>query len=406
MQRTSNTNATIYVNLLGEFSIRSGGKEVHENLARTHQLWHLLEFLVANRHREISQDEIISVLWPDSSIDNPSNALKNLVYRVRTTLSSHGLPYSKEMIVYTPNGYRWNNSLPCEVDTEEFEKVYEQAERSDLPASKRVKHYLDAIDIYDGDFLYNVQFEPWVVPIATNYRNMFFNCVYKAIEMLTAEERYHEIELLCYKAIEINKFEEAVHRQLIVSLVKQGKQTDALGHYSSVTNLFFRELGIRPSSAMRSLYRDIAKKVHDVEFDLAVIQEDLEESDRIVGAFYCEYEVFKHLYRLEARTAARSGLSVFLSLITIEDNSGNILSSKVQNKMMDSLYEIVETSLRQGDVFARFSGSQYVLLLSALSFENCSMVMQRIVKRFNTAHRSKDVSISTKELPMDPILSE
>lgn len=401
--RQFNNLEPVHICMLGEFSITVGDKQIRDTVARTHQLWHLIEYLIAFRNMVITQDELIEVLWPEGNIDNPANALKNLVYRVRSALSSHGLPHARDMIIYSRGGYRWNNSLNCIVDSEEFEQLYALAISPDQPLEQQIQRYFDVIKIYKGDFLPGARFEGWVIPIATTYRSKFFQCVYALCDILEQQERYEELEAVCRKAIDINQFEEPAHRYLILSLIKQGKQSQAMVHYGAVTELFFRELGVSPSRTMRSLYRDIVKKTHDVEVDLSIIKEDLQESDSTEGTFYCEYEVFKNLYRLEARTAARTGQSIFIALVTLEDADGDVLEVKVQNKMMDSLYSIIQSSLRKGDVFARFSASQYVLMLPSLNYENCAMVMDRIAKRFRHLHRNKNVSIFYKIQPLDPI---
>lgn len=405
MRQTANsqTGEPIHITLLGGFSIRVGANEIHDSVARTHQLWHLIEYLIAFRHKTITQEELIEVLWPEGDIDNPANALKNLVYRVRTALHSHGLQYAKDMISYNRGGYCWNNNLPCAVDAEEFEHLCKLAAAPGQTVEEQARRYAEAIELYGGDFLPGARFETWVVPISSHYRTLYLDCVYGLLEILTAQQRYAEMEPICLKTIGIDQFEETAHRYLILSLIRQGKQSQAMSHYSQVTELFFRELGVSPSASTRALYREIAKTTHDVEIDLNIVKEDLEESDRTNGAFYCEYEVFKNLYRLEARTAARSGQSIFISLVTIEDTDGELLEVKMQNKVMDNLYGIIQSSLRKGDVFARFSASQYVLMLPALSFENCSMVMDRIAKRFRHIHRNKNVSVFVKVQPLDPI---
>lgn len=396
-------NDIIRITTFGGFKIESGGEALQDTAARTHQLWHLIEYLVAFRHKTITQDELIEILWPGNNIENPSNALKNLIYRIRSMLSSQNLKHARDMVTFGNNCYRWNNNLNTYVDSEEFEELYKQASASDLSPAEKIKKYMDAIDIYKGDFLPGSRFESWVVPISSYYRSIYFKCVYTALGLLSDQESYAEMEMICKKALLIDQFEETVHKYLIISLMKQGMQTQALSHYNFVTDLFFRELGVNPSASMRELYRDIIKTTHDVETDINIVKEDLREPEHTAGAFYCEYEVFKSLYRLEARTASRSGQSIFISLLTVTNPQGGLLDIKLQSKVMDNLFEIVKNSLRKGDVFSRFSATQYVLMLPTLTYENSMMVMDRIVKRYKQTYRSKAVELLTNVQPLNPI---
>ena len=397
-------NIQIKLTMFGEFSITVGDASIHGSSTRTHQLWHLIEYLITFRHKSISQDELIEILWPDGDIENPANALKNLVYRVRSVLSSNSIPFAKEMIVYKQGSYQWNNNLNCVVDTEVFENLYKKASGENKPENLRIEHYINAIELYTGDFLPSSCYENWVIPISNYYKSIYFKCVYAVIALLTVQERFRDIEAICRKALIIDQFEENAHIYLMIALIRQSKQSQALAHYSFVSDLFFRELGVNPSAAMTSLYKDIVKTVHNVEIDINAIKNDLKESENNGGAFYCEYEVFKNLYRLEARTATRAGQSIFIALLTVENDDPNTaLDLKIQSKIMDNLFDVVQKQLRKGDVFARFSASQYVLMLPTLTYENCDIVISRIVKKHKQNYRPKGVTVISRIQPLDPI---
>ncbi|WP_418704264.1 BTAD domain-containing putative transcriptional regulator, partial [Anaerotruncus massiliensis (ex Liu et al. 2021)] len=209
---------------------------------------------------------------------------------------------------------------------------------------------------------------------------------------------------IAQKAIIIDQFEERAHITLIDAMIHQGKQQQALSHYNYVTDLFYRELGVSPSEPLRNLYREISKTVNSVETDLQVIKEDLNESNLVKGAYYCEYEVFKNMYRVEARSAARTGQSIFIGLLTVTDMHDGVPEIKLLGKTMKQLLETIRNSLRKGDIVSRFSATQYVLMLPTVTFENGSMVLDRIVKRFRAEHPSKLVKIHSKLLPLDPIM--
>ena len=143
----------IHISMLGEFRVRSGGQQVSESRNRARLLWNLLEYLVAFRHRDVPQEELIGVLWQDDKIDNPSGALKNLVYRIRTVLSSQGISQAKKMILCRRGAYAWNNSLPTVVDVEEFERLVQKADGEGGRPREQLALYLEALSFYKGDFL-------------------------------------------------------------------------------------------------------------------------------------------------------------------------------------------------------------------------------------------------------------
>ena len=77
----------INIKMLGKFQIEYDGKVLSDDQSRTKQVWILLEYLLTNRRSDISVDRLIDVLWEDGGVDNPANALKNLIYRLRNLLA-------------------------------------------------------------------------------------------------------------------------------------------------------------------------------------------------------------------------------------------------------------------------------------------------------------------------------
>ena len=396
----------VQVSMLGGFRLQANGHEVDESLNRARQLWNLLEYLIAFRHRDISPDELVDVLWHNDEIDNPSSALKNLVYRVRTILVSHGIPGAKNIILCQRGTYSWNNALTTTVDIEEFERLIREADEKESQPAEQLDLYMQALSYYKGDLLPKSAFEEWVVPLSTYYHSLYVKCVEKTIRLLMDAGRYQEIAHIAQQAIVIDQFEESFHEALILAQIAMGNQQRAMAHYEHVTSLFYRELGVKPSERLRNLYREIIKNVQHVETDLEIIKEDLWEASLAYGAFFCEYEVFKNIYRLEARAAERTGQSVFLLLLTVTDTQGQIPAIKLLNNSMDRLRDCLLHSLRRNDVVSRFSATQFVVMLSSLTFENSLMVQDRILGRFKRENPRIAVRIHPKLQPMDPICTQ
>ncbi len=397
-------NKQVRITMLGSFEVCVDGNTVGDNSNRAHQIWNVLEYLIAHRHRSISNDELIEVLWANEESDNPANALKNLIYRIRNTLADSGISCAKELIQYKRGSYGWNNQLDCWVDCEEFEKLAKRACMPEISDLERIDYYLKAINLYKGDFLPKSYFETWVIPLSTYYHGLYFKCVTEAVELLQKRNQYDEIVTVCESAIVIDQFVEDIHESLIRALIHLGRQQQAMAHYEHVTTLFYRELGVSLSESLRSLYREIIKNSNHTETDLCVIKEDLREASQVNGAFVCEYEIFKSMYRLEARSASRTGQAVFVGLLTLSRQDALPPSVKSLNATMAKLLDVICSSLRRGDVVSRFSASQYVLMLPTLTFENGQMVLERITKRFRQQYPHSPLTVRANLQPLDPII--
>lgn len=381
------------ISMLGQFELQVDDVIINDGINRSRKMWNLLAYIVSHRDKLISQQEFINALWGDESGQNPINALKTLLYRIRLLLTPLEKKYAAEFILSQRGSYSWNNAINCKVDVDEFETLCRRAADEKLDAIKRIALYREAMDIYRGDFLPKLSMEFWVIPLSVHYHSLYLTAVKRFVDLLDRNGLYIEISQVCTNAIAIDPLDEDLHCMQIRALLRQGKNSAALSQYEKATDVLYRNLGIKPSDALRRLYVDIMRTNESLETDLGVIQDQLREAVAEPGAFVCEYGFFKEAYRLEIRRAARSGLAVFIGLFTVYTDTGEIPELPLLNPAMDQLLEAIKLSLRKGDVVSRYSGMQYVVMLPALTYEDGELVMNRIVNNFYKQIRRKPVKL-------------
>lgn len=393
----------IEITMFGTFSIRAGKKVLSDSDGRSKMLWNLLGYLIANRWRDIPQEQLIENLWEEADMGaDPQNSLKNLVYRLRNLLRPLGEDTQHPFIVLKRNSYAWNNALDCRIDTEEFERLYKAA-FVEPDGKARIRLYQQTVDLYQGDFLPKFPETDWVIASNTYYKTTYLKCVKSLSDLLCANGRYDEASLLCEKAAMAEPYDESVHELLIRSYLAAGRRPEAIRHYEYITELFYNNLGVSLSEKLRSLMREVIRQANGVENDFAIIRLDLRESEQINGAFFCDYEIFKHIYRLEARMAERFGQSVFVVLLTFEPSQRNTQPEIAM--AMRALKDALRAGLRKSDVVARFSHTQYILMLPSLTFENGQKVVRRIVDKFEAQNNHPPIRLSIALHPISPIES-
>ena len=395
MDRETNTRQVIYISLLGNFEIKNGDAKIEETINRSKKMWNLLGYIITYHNKHISQNEYIDMLWPDEVSANPVNALKTLLSRVRTLLEPIAIN-QENFILSSQGSYQWNNKLPCVIDIEEFEKYCQKATDVSYPEDERIKFFKKALDLYQGDFLTKHSTELWVIPLATYYHNLYLDTVKAFLQLLNTRNEYELMEYYCSKALQIERFDETLHCIFIQILLNQGNTIAAMNHYEQTTDLLYLNLGVKPSKELRSLYLNIIRTQKTLETDLNIIQGDLKEAEFKSGPFVCEYCIFQETYRLIARQAAREGRSVYLCLITVSDSKGDIPSLNKLDAAMKRLLDAINDSLRRGDVVSRYSRAQYVILLPDINYEDGSMVMERIIKKYYQANRRSVLHLKYK----------
>lgn len=402
MRKTAAEDDTIKVQMLGGFSIRYRGNTITEGTGRAKKVWALIEFLLANRGKEIPQEKLIEALWSGEECDNP---LKNLVYRARNTLRQL-CPEDEnpvDFIKYERNTYRWNTELPCVVDTEEFEKYYRIAAHPDASVKEQVNASCQAIMLYQGQFLPKSSYMDWVVVKDAYFGTLFSNCVARLVDLIMQNSEYENVIRLCEYSISFNPYEEHIHRALLYAYSKTGQPKKVMEHYKYMTQAFYKEFGVSLSPETVKLYKNIVKVMHNIELDLMAIKEDLRETSKLEGAFYCDYDVFKNIYRLQARSILRTGHPVQIGLITFTDQEEDDFRPEVICQVMAEFKECIMPILRKGDVVSAYSSTQLVIMLPMTTYENGKKVFERIISNFEQKTKRMDIKINTVLNQVDPV---
>ncbi|MBW7572940.1 BTAD domain-containing putative transcriptional regulator [Caproiciproducens faecalis] len=391
----------IQIKMFGEFAITINGNQLTNLKGRTKRVWMLIQYLIANRHKNTSTEKLINVLWPDNQCNDPLNALKNLVYRARELLKGLSGNDKAEYIQYIHNTYSWNNSYSCVIDTEQFTELYKQGSDVSKTQEERVKSFQSALQLYCGEFLPKSFYGNWVISASAYYSNLYNRCVLRCCGLLIDLHRFHEVIEVCENALNYCPLEESIHKMILFGYLSTGQRNKALDHYNHVIDLFYKELGVDISESMRVLYKQLVNNINNVEMDLGVIKNDLKEASAAEGAYYCDYDVFKSIYRIQARSITRTGNSVFIVLFTISGLDGEPPGPRISKLASERLKSTIMDSLRKGDTVASYSATQFIVMLPLINYENAEMVVDRIMQKFHFRYRRENVKISTRINALD-----
>ena len=127
--------------------------------------------------------------------------------------------------------------------------------------------------------------------------------------------------------------------------------------------------------------------------DVRRIQKELTEQIQKQEAYCRDYETFKSIYRFLERGIARSGQKVCVILLTIVDGKGKKPLTHEKDVLMKQLGEDIGITLRIGDVYTRYSSSQYLLLVIDTTEEKADRIVDRIRERFLDGRQGEDVLI-------------
>lgn len=373
---------TLQVQMLGQFTLRYGDRTISDSDDRSRRVWSLLAYMLYNHGRSFAQEELIHLYWSNSEKSaDPGNALKSIFHRIRTALDKLQPGLGRLLIRRKAGRYFWNNAMPLSLDIADFEAHFHAAEAAG-DDDVRLAEYQAALALYAGDPLPRMTDEIWTIPIVAYYHSLYTRAAAGAIELLEKQERTAEAVALCRRAIHIEPYQEDLYEHLMRGLLRTGDMKGAMSVYEEMSEQLFAHFGVMPSETLRTLYRQATRTVNDRTLTMDEVCSQLAEPAPHGGAMVCEYDFFKILYRAEARSIARNGHSANICLLSVSDKDGEMLARRSLDPAMNNLQVLVQNNLRRGDVIARCSISQYIILLPQANYENSRMVADRLVSAF------------------------
>ena len=388
----------VRINLMGTFQISSGDVTLREKDIRSVRGIKLLTFLVLNRKRIVTIQELEEFLIrqeTEGNFENVDGYVKNLVYRVRKILKAIG-PYP-----YITTGYKnyaWNPKIPVIVDVEIFKQQYENARNCpDLEQKKILYKEL----LYSWRPLTGVLTdEYWMMGIDTYYTSVFLEAVKNLAGILEKENKYKELVQLCRYAMPVEPLDEDIRFWLIKTLILQKKTGEALKEWENARRVWKKQLQGYFPERLNSLYKDIISSSISNEPDpMKILRSLMKFAREKQGGRYCAQEIFEQLCLFLIGRNKGSENEEYLILFTLvagdlekqEKKQGFTLRNG-RNKFVNILLK----DLEHGDVFTELGTRQFAVLPAECSEKKCEQTAGRLIEKFEKSYPGGNIDISYK----------
>lgn len=393
----------IQIKMLGRFAIMVDGTDIVPQLSKSKKGLSLVQYLLLQDGAAVPNQQLYEVLWPSEESSNPESALKTLISRMRTILARYSETLSR-CIVTDRGSYRFNTALGIDVDLYEFRRLSATLLPKKTLSPEDGPLYARVIQIYRGDLLADGSAqENWATAYHVELHEAYLKLVYRYVESLEREENFDEVTYVCRKALEVDAFDEQMHLALMNAMLKRGSINEALMQHKHATEIYYKYLGIQPTEAIQEFYKKIISADRSLDESLSFICDELKTGSKNVGAFVCEYAIFKEIFNLQVRNLERMDLSVYVMLVMLRDVDGNLIEPLKLNNLMNGLQEIMRQNLRKGDVVSQFSASQFALLLPMDAKESGAIVMERVKRAFYRQYPRSNVILSYRISDLDKV---
>lgn len=370
-------NSKIEITLFNRFEIKMDGEPILTNLSNTRKTKLFLSYLLLHKQKAIPHRELFELLWSGEDYSNPGTALRTLLYRYRALIDKAGVDRLKNSIISRRGAYQWNQELDVSIDIFDFDDYAKIGLNPAISLSKRKQCLKMAIDLYKGALLPDSGEEHWVVPKAVYYRDIYIKVVLAYISILKDEGAYDEISSLCKYALELAGPNDAISLEAEIA---------------SKCGAIDENLKLR--------YEIVVNRLKEMDDEIDNVQHNMENEDAENSAFVCEYSVFKDIYHLQRRLLARTGDTMFLSILTMNRESLQEFEPLKHEKVMASILDCIRHELRCGDSICRYSDNQFAIMFPADSFENSLKIMERVKRSILGNVRDKDILIAYKIRPL------
>jgi DNA-binding SARP family transcriptional activator len=210
------------------------GDEVLDGRWINNRPGHILKLLVAERHRSVFSDEIISVLWPPNSSPD-TRGVRYFVHELRDQLEPGGSARPpSSFVVATRGGYVLDRKHVW-IDADAFESLVTEgcaAAGHDDDTAAELIH--EGVAMYGGDFLADEPYAEWALHERDRLRDLIAGALRTLAEIQTRRDDLPAATATLIRLSELEPFDIDVHRELFSLLLARGRRSETLRRYETL----------------------------------------------------------------------------------------------------------------------------------------------------------------------------
>jgi len=256
VQNTERWPWPIRIHTLGKFElIREEKSLLHSRKVQQKPL-QMLKALVSMGGRNVSEEQMTDVLWPEADGDLGHQSFTTTLSRLRHLLGDEKAIVLREGRLALDTRYCW-------VDVFAFESLLAQLDAASadgvaLPDGKRIPRIAEqAISIYKGPFLAGEVSSPRIMAARERLRSKFLRTVGFLGRSLEREGKWTEA-IACYRrGLEVDDLAEGFYQRLMFCHGRLGQTGEAVGVYNRCHKALTGVLGISPSPETEAIRKSL-----------------------------------------------------------------------------------------------------------------------------------------------------
>jgi DNA-binding SARP family transcriptional activator len=235
---------------LGRFEVVVGDRPLAFGQKVPRRLIELLKALVALGGRDIPQQRVLELLWPDEEGDGAHHALSVAIHRLRRLLADPQCIRIEDGALSLDRTRVWVDAFQALLSLAAATSAARDARTSTPDA------LIDAVRVlYRGAFLPGDGDVPWTISMRERLRTAFIDCVAAHGARLEARGAWRDAEEWYGRGIQADDLSEAFYQGLMRCQLQLGRHAEGLSTFRRMRQMLSITLGIQPSAASEALFR-------------------------------------------------------------------------------------------------------------------------------------------------------
>ena len=211
----------------------------------------MLKALIALGGRNITEEQVTELLWPDAEGDVAHQSFATTLHRLRKLVGN-------DRVVVLSEGKIALNPLYCWVDVWAFERlagqICDDRPGQPLPPERVLALSERALSIFNGQFMAGESDLAWTIPMRERLRSKLLRVISRACQILEEQGDMAKAVHFYQKGLDCDELIEEFYQRLMSCYQKMGNRGEAISTYNRCKMVLSR-LGVAPSPAIEAAYQ-------------------------------------------------------------------------------------------------------------------------------------------------------
>jgi DNA-binding SARP family transcriptional activator len=204
----------------------------------------VLKFLVAERGRAVSADEIVETLWEDARLRKVPG-VRYYIHQLREQLEPERSGRGQSSFISSVQGGYTLNDESVVVDVDEFERRVETglAAARAKDADRACTELHRGLAFYEGDFLADEPYAEWALPERDRLRRVASEGLRVLAELRLDSDDLTGATADLERLADLEPYDPDVHKRLIALSLRRGRRTEAVRRYNALRRRMIATFG-------------------------------------------------------------------------------------------------------------------------------------------------------------------